>query len=337
MDFEDVIREITSDLSGNWEEDIPFLKNAATEYQDHPQSQEIFRAVGRPIYQMLPEEARAKADNAIHNDAHYLESVLSEVRYKIENKEIDAAEALLMKSLPDDSLFQPDSVTEYFTFQNPLEAFFYDKKFHPKRKIRTAPLPYNEIYQTYAYILVEKGRFDDALDIINKALARNPLFVDILFEKAEIYKMQKDMRWFLSTTKKCLPLCYQPHDVAHYFRNLGFYFIEKEKWDEAICSYLASTIWERSEMAQSQLFYISQKTGEVINPDDYQEWDGVMESHNLPFEPDLLWADCAWNLGEEAFRMENYELAAFCYLVTYNLRGYEPAAKRLEECEDHLS
>lgn len=330
MEYDQIMQEIIDGLLGDWEKDIAYLNNAAEKY---PDSSEITRGIGRLICKIMPDDCKDELDLAYTKEQYYIENVLIEVQKKISDREIEEAEKLLIKVLPDDSMYQSDEVSVYYAFENPIEELYYEEKFKPTKTVRIPPFPYNKVYLLYAYLLFEEVKYDKACKVIDKALRRNPLFSEILFEKAEIYKMQGDMGKFLSTTIQCLELLYQGRDIARYFRNLGYYFIESEKWDEAICSYLVSMTWEESEMAQSQLFYISQQIGTIITPEKYQNWDDILGKYDIPLEPDILWAQVAWAIAEDSCEIDNYDLARFCYSIVYDLTGDEEVTIRMEKCE----
>jgi len=333
MTYEEIMQEITSGLTGDWEKDIANLMDYSEEYKSHPQSKEILRGIGRLISQILPSDTQAEFTQIFSNDQQYVETVLSEVTNKIKEQDIDEAEELLLKILPEEELYQSDSVSLYCTFRNPLEIAYYKAIYNPPKEIRIAPYPYNQIYQLYAYVLIEKCLFDEASNIIDKALLRNPLNADIKFEKAEIYKMQGDMERFLQITIEAQPMVYRIKDTSRYWRNIGYYFIEKEKWDGAISAYLISLHQDPSPLAQSQLFYISQRTGKKIKSQKYEKLLALLEKENIPTCPDPNWLAIALKNAAVAFADRDYDNAGFYYSVVYELTQDDVYGDKVRECE----
>ena len=182
------------------------------------------------------------------------------------------------------------------------------------------------------YLQVEQGDLDAALGTSEIALRRNPLNTSVLFEAAEIRKMRKELDAFLAETVKCHSFLYQRRDLARYFRNLGYYFIEKEEWDEAVVAYCLSNHWQQSEMAQSQLYYISQKMGRLADPERYGDWNEMIQKRNLPTWPDVLWPQIAWALGNQAYKDGEFDGARFCFSLVVELTGDEEAREMLEKC-----
>jgi tetratricopeptide (TPR) repeat protein len=333
MDYADIMREVTDGLTGDWERDRAYLNRKTQEYKDHPCGFEVARGIGRLLCEIMPPDVRHEVELAVDNDARLTRAILAEARQKLSDGALDEAETLLRGVLPHERLFQEDAVSVYYSFRNPLELTFFVNKFRPEKTVRIPPYPFNEIYELQAYILIERQRWDDARGVIDEALKRNPLLGSILFEKGEIDKRLKDLDQFLRTTVSCLGLCYRRVEMARYFRNLGYYFIEREQWDEAIYSYLVSLSWQQSQMAQSQLYYITQRTGRLIRPEEYKGGSELLAKHAIPLSPDPLWAQSAWWLAEQSVQEKQFDLACLGYEVVYELTGDPEAREKLAQCE----
>lgn len=338
MEYAEIMREMTSALTGDWANDKTFLLSQYDKYKEHPLSLEINRTVGRLLYDCIPDDQKKKLDTAISNDEHYRSVVIAEAQEMIRNRAFDEAEKLILSILPspENELFQNDTETLYLSLNNTLEAIYYQHMYEPEQKLRKPPYPFNELYQIYAYLLIEKQEFDTALSLLARALTRSPLNTWFMFERAEIYKFMKDMNTFLELTKLCLPYIYTRSELARYFRNLGFYFIENELWDEAICAYQRSIQWEATQMAQSQLFYIVQKTGKVVDRDVLQDAETILGRHCISCEPEMTWLKIAWQAGLESFNSNDFESAAFYLNVVFQMSGYEEAEAKLLICMERL-
>ncbi len=74
--------------------------------------------------------------------------------------------------------------------------------------------------------------------------------------------MTGDLDHFFTLTIKAFKNAFRSADLARCYHSLGYYFVEKELYSEAIGSYLMSLQFEpESRQAQSELYYISTKTG----------------------------------------------------------------------------
>jgi len=335
-EYTTILREITNKLTGDWDRDRVFLNQMSEEYVHHRQGKEILRAIGRLIYTRMPEEFREEVGHIVHNDADYHQTVLAEVRHLIQERLIDEAKQLIDKIVPPEDLYAEDEVSIYYSFRNPVEEIFFEQRFAPEKTIRIPPFPFNEVYELLLYLQVEQMHLADAMETIAIALKRNPLNTTILFEAAELHKMRKELDEFLTATVKCHQFLYRRPDLARYFRNLGYCFIEKREWDEAIVSYCMSSQWHQTDMAQSQLYYIAQETGKLPEPEKYENWEQILTRHNVPVRPEVLWPQIAWGLGNHARESENCDLAAFSFSLVFELTRDEDAKRLLEECKVRL-
>ena len=336
-EYTTILREITSELTGDWNRDRVFLNHMTEKYVHHPQGKKILRAIGRLLYTHMPEEFREEVGRIVQNDADYHQTVLAEVRHLIQERRIDEARQLIDEIVPPADLYAEDEVSIYYSFKNPVEFIFFEERFAPEKTIRVPPFPFNEVYELLLYLQVEQMQFADSPGTIAVALKRNPLNTTILFEVAELHKMRKEIEEFLAGTVRLHPFLYRRPGLARYFRNLGYYFIEKREWDEAIISYCISNRWHQTDMAQSQLYYIAQETGKLPEPEIYDNWEQILTRHDVPIRPELLWPHIAWRLGNHARESEDFDLAAFSFSLVYELTGDEDAKQLLEECKKRLT
>lgn len=65
MDFDQIMKEITSGLTGDNKADMTYLQEQMEKYKDHEMGKEIIRACGRIMYQLMPEEAKVELAKAM--------------------------------------------------------------------------------------------------------------------------------------------------------------------------------------------------------------------------------------------------------------------------------
>lgn len=138
----------------------------------------------------------------------------------------------------------------------------------------------------YAYYIlgtieVEKKNILKARNYLCKAIKWNPVYVAAFFEYAETFKIEGNIETFYTITKNIYDKIFLPNDLARYYRNLGFYFIEKENYNLATCLFLHSLSFEDTDMAKSEIMYIKQKTGSlnIPKPDVTKH---ILEENDIP-------------------------------------------------------
>ena len=94
----------------------------------------------------------------------------------------------------------------------------------------------------------------------------NPANCTIAFEYIETFKVEKQLEEFYELTKKQFKYAYKAQDVGRCFRNLGYYYIEKNEYSIAATCYVVSKLYDcENQFADSQLYYI-----EHTAPDGYE-------------------------------------------------------------------
>jgi len=300
LNYTEIIKEITSNLTGNGEKDSKYLMEQIEKYRYHEYGTEILKALHRMVYGFLPEETKSELSTILKKDNTYIQVILNEVKLKLAEHNLEEAEKLILEILPSQDLFYPNKVTEYYDFTNSLEWAYFMARNRPTKEIYYSPISYNDVFMTYAYILVEKEDYDKAIQIIDTGLRINPLNIDLMFEKGSIYRNQKKLDKTLQIALECFEIAYRKSYIARCYRDFGYYFTEDKNWDVAICCYLLSDSWYKTEMAKSELFYITQQTGKIIDERYYtNNFEKILQKHNVPTQPNQLWIKIALYMGEE--------------------------------------
>ena len=300
MTYDEIMRKITAGLTGDEEHDRTYLKEQMEKYKEHELSAEIIRACGRLFYNLVPKDKKEELAQLIENDMSGIGAVLDEVRFNIFKKNYDRALELmegLVKKTENNPLYQNDSVTEYFTFATAFEFFMYIERFKADKEIKWIEYPYSSIYLQYGSLLIDMKRYQEANLALEKAVRWNPMSAKIMYEYAESFKILGQLEDYIEITKRAFSVAYTRNEVARGYRNWGYYLIEKEKYQAAIGCYLLSLEYEKdSKGAQSELFYIHQKTNGSAKQPTIEELEEIAKVEGFPMEinEDVLGIACAY-------------------------------------------
>ena len=335
MDFDKIMHEITSGLTGNGEKDMKYLMEQMEKYKDHEMGKEIIRACGRLVYQCVPEEKKAEINRIIGNNLMSYESVLEEVRFKQHEKKFEEALALmenLIRKVEASNMFTDDLVSEYHCFNEFFEDALYRMNAKPEKDVRNATFPMHKFYMQYGSLLIDLRRFDEADAALAKAMRWNPASARIAFEHAEVCKLLSDMEGFFRRTMDVFKYAFRPYQVARCFRNLGYYFTEKQLWQEAVACYTMSLQFENeSTQAMSELYYIQQKVGRVISPPDMDYLREISEKYGFPVgaDPDVL--GLSFSYGKHFAENGDPDGARYCWQITYDLTDVEEIKAMIDQ------
>ncbi|NLI77449.1 MAG: hypothetical protein GX442_13535 [Candidatus Riflebacteria bacterium] len=335
--FSEIIADVSHRMTGNPDTDVGILKKAMEDHGQHPQAKEILRALGRMLFDVLPPDRRKEFEQLFANDQRHWKTMISEIIARIQEKEFDKALDLCQELTFCNEMYADDQETTYLAFRSPLEFAFYCHKNQPKTNVRWPPFPFNDFHYYHAYTLVELKRFDEALAVIDTGLRRNPYESRLLFERAEIHKRCQDMKRFLEATLACHGACHTPADLSHFLRNLGYYLVEQERWDEAYAAHSLSLQWENTPLAMGELAFIVKKTGRALESFDQDLCRKKLEAMGFPLWPDKDWVLVAWSMGESFFGQKEFRHALSAFQAAYQLARVPEIQAKIEACEKELA
>ena len=312
-DFHAIMTEITSGLSGDPEKDMKYLTETSEKYKDHQYSQEILRACGRMMYELIPDDKKEEMEKAFNKDIMGFDQAIEEAKFNIYKKDFEKALNILegmISKYEETSLFKNDEVSEYYCFEEPMQELLYRHVNSPEKEIRRAGVDYMTLYYLYGGVLLDLGRADEARTALEKARRWNPVNPTVAYEYGETFKLAKDFETFVKVTRETYPYIYRKKDFARFYRNLGFYYIEKENYTTAACCFIYSGDYEKNNLVPSELMYIEQKNGKRIDP-TVEEMAVCFEENDIPFVPSEEMLKIAYSYGKHFYEEEDMDFVAY--------------------------
>lgn len=331
MDYEEIMLEIKSNLCGETETDLMYLQEQLRKYKDHEFSEELLWGIGRLIFEALPDEQKQDLSQALVNDSQILSAVLEEAQEEIAQQNYDRGVTLLESLVEKIDAAAPrleeDRENEYLCFDNLLEEVLYRQLYKPGKNIRYVPQEYADTYLVYGNLLLEMGRLKEARKALLKSNRWNPIKVETLFELGEIYKSNQQFKRYLEINLKALSQAYTASKLARCYRNLGYYYVEKENYELATALYSFSVRYDKeSNIAMAALQYISHKTGERVIPPSFERCGELFAENGIQFGPSEAVLNIAVSLGDQARDAQAFKEAGYYYSIAYELTG-DPQVK----------
>ena len=272
--------------------------------------------------------------NGAERVAKEARTMLGQIQALLANKDFDIALQLMEGFIPRVELSEtyPDDLENgRCQFNEFLEMALYNhlvKPADPSRK--PVPIPYFQIYGLYGQMLVEKHRLEDARNAFRKALHWNPVSFVIASEYIETYRMEGNLDTFFSKTIEAFKIALHAPNVARCYRNLGYYFIEKKLFPEAVASYVISQWFDKnSQNAQSELNYISSIAGKIERP-SIEQIKQYSEKYGFPVGADKDIVQLAYVYGESLEKDGQKQGAKYCFSIMYELTQEERIKKRID-------
>lgn len=331
MDYEEIMLEIKSNLCGEAEIDLMYLQEQLIKYKNCESFEELLWGIGRLIFEALSEEQKQELSQALVNNGQVLSVVLEEAQNEIAQQNYDRGitllESLVEKIGAAAPRFEEDMENEYLCFDNLLEEILYRQLYKTGKKIRHVPQEYADTYLVYGNLLLEMGRFKEARKALLKSNRWNPIKVETLFELGEIYKANQQFKRYLDINFKALSHAYTALKLARCYRNLGYYYMEKENYELATALYSFSVRYDKeSNIASAALQYISHKSGKRAIPPSFERCGELFAENGIQFGPNKLVLNIAVSLGDQARDAQAFEEAGYYYSIAYELTG-DPQVK----------
>lgn len=168
-----------------------------------------------------------------------------------------------------------------YTFNNNLEFVIAIKLDLIDNNCVNTNFKLSDAYLNLAIILFDEKKYEEAIKLIKKSIEYNPVNLSSIFELAENYKELKKLDKFYECTTKSYEFIYDISQLARYYRNLGYYYIEKENWELSKALYLYSLKYENSEKVTNEIGYIISKTNDKNLPKK-DELTSILRENDIP-------------------------------------------------------
>lgn len=322
-DFDVIMRTITARLTGDAEADIKYLDEQSKKYKTHPLGKEIIRACGRLIAKLLPEDEMKEFARFFDNEKKGITAVIEEAQFNLFQKNYDKALELmesLVHNVEEQGFFIDDEVNEYHCFNELFEEALFMDLFKPEKELRIAEIPYPEIYLYYGMALIDNGRIEDAIVAFKKGMKWNPIYFNLNSEYREALKMSGRIDEFFDETIKAFTIAFKSKDLAKCYRDLGYYFIEKKKYPEAMGCYGISTAYDKeAKQAMSEMYYIHSETDGKVRPPSDDELSVFAKKYGFPIGPDDNIVSLAVGYGKLYLDKQMYDGARYAFEIVYEL------------------
>ncbi len=335
MTFE-ITKKIKSALTGDPKKDIEYLTSEFFKYKEHPNFDEISREIGVLIYNCLPDNEKA-AFSFVLCPQDNKKDILDEAYEMIKNEQYVNAQIILneeIKNIRKQEQNRNDCV--YLSLNTFFELCVYTEIYNKGVPVRPTPFDFNLFYKLYAYALFKQGKNDKAKLALENALYWNPVSVPCILDLAEIYKIENNLDKMYELTQECFKYVYDRHNLSRCYRNLGFYYTEKEDYETAVCLYVFSDQYQESPKSIEALYKIKEKIGGKLKKPSAQRIKKNFEEKNIMLGPNPQIIKTAVGVGNNARDMGEKEAAEYCYNIVFSLIGDVNIERKIKDLKAKL-
>lgn len=328
----EIMEEIREGLTGEYSVDIVYLEAEADKYRSQKNGKEIESAISDLAYEILPADRREKLDKMMYIDGQRLDVYFAKAQKLASEKKTDESfqmtEALYTKIRIN---YRETEEEAYLSFRNTLEHQLYLYFYQPSKKLVRPVFDLSQMVLLHGYNLIELKRYEEAERVLGDAIRYNPMNADAYFEMAECYKAMKKPDLLLSITKETLEIAVSPVQISRCYCNLGYYAVEIEDYESAICFYYESLIYGDNPNVQGELFHIRKVTGKRIMPPSRQKINEAFEKYGMKSgaNPEVVGVISA--LAQEAIQEDNLPMIRFYLYMQHGLTNDPEIQKMLDK------
>ncbi len=205
-----------------------------------------------------------------------IDKMIKNKQYIVAKKELENIIAMEEFKVPED-----EQATHY-SFYNYIEAAIYFNKYRPQKKNINPNNNIAEVYFFLGYIEYENKNYEKAIEYLDKGLEWNPVSIQIMSEKINVYRCMGDWEKYRVEIEKAYEYIYEVPLMAKYYRDLGFYYTEKGLYDVSNALYSYSGYFVDDELVINELMYIAQQEHREPRISTMEEIELLFKKYNIP-------------------------------------------------------
>lgn len=337
MNLENIMKQITSGLTGDAQRDARYLYDQVEQYKNTEYADDVARGCAEILREMIPDDQRKVLDQLMRQDTEINEA-MNKAQEQMNKGFMTKAREILsneIRQVERDNLYEDNTEEEFRAFDEPFEQVMYRYRSKTKRHIVNADDSVEKLYFLYGLLLSQNAEMGAARKAFQKALHYNPVSSTVGLQIAETYKQEGKLNKFINSTLNVLQNAFQTKVIGQCMQNFSYYFAENEKWQEAFAYLLLSlTFEEESQSAKDELNYIqeqAQSAGIELHeptPEDFQHYE-QRYGFLTHADPDVV--GIAWATGKHNFDEGSKPTAKYFLQIVYDLTKDEETKELLAQ------
>ena len=177
--------------------------------------------------------------------------------------------------------------------------------------------------------LLSEQKNNEALQEYLAANMENPVSFEAVSGIIICCKRLGDIEGEYKYTHKMYKLCCTRAELATYYRNLGWYYLEKYKPDLSAALYRYSTFFQEGQAAEEEIKYLESALNKPMGKESPEQIQKMLEDKEIPTGPSNITLALLIKAGEEAEQNGNYMQARDCYKMVYDLTEDEEVGLKI--------
>ncbi|MCR5828902.1 MAG: hypothetical protein K6F93_00955 [Lachnospiraceae bacterium] len=183
------------------------------------------------------------------------------------------------------------------------------------------------------YELMGEGNYVGALNEWLKALDDDPVSTEALLKIISCHKYLRNIEKEYEYTKKSYDFCCTRSELAAYYRNLGWYYLEIYKPDVSVACYQYSNLFEKSEQVESEIHFLETATKKTYKEADIDQLQKILAENDIPLKANSVTLALLYKAGIEAYETGMKEQSYECFRMVYDLTLDEEILEWMEKAK----
>ncbi|WP_248405197.1 hypothetical protein [Butyrivibrio fibrisolvens] len=186
-----------------------------------------------------------------------------------------------------------------------------------------------------AKALLTEQKNNDALQEYLAAYMENPVSFEAVSGIIICCKRLGDIEGEYQYTQQMYDICCTRAELATYYRNLGWYYLERYKPDLSAALYRYSTFFCEGQAAEEEIKYLEKALNRPMGDQKPDMIQAMLEDNKIPTGPSNVTLALLIKAGEEAEQGGNYMQALDCYMMVYDLTLDEEIGDRIHKIKQN--
>ena len=213
------------------------------------------------------------------------------------------------------------------------EVFLYEYFVAAGKEFEISEADTTAFFKEKARALMAEGNYKAAEQEWIKAHFENPVDMESILSIIACCKQLGDVDGEYAYTTDSYNYCCTRAEMAAYYRNLGWYYLEKYKPDLASACYMYSQLFDKTEQAEDELKFLEKALQRKIEEKSPEELQTILKEHEIPTSANQVTLALLYKAGGEAEAAEQYSQALDCYRMVYDLTADEEVGEKIRELQ----
>ncbi|MBE5927607.1 MAG: hypothetical protein E7270_11690 [Lachnospiraceae bacterium] len=263
-----------------------------------------------------------------------MEQLWTKAKNLIKDKDYKATIPVLKELTDKVEAIYSNQSGKLFSFNHILETYYYAYFMKDVSQLEYTEYAINSYYRTLGFCQMHTDKHIDAIKSYEKALKWNPVDLDTYLQLAELYKKVNNLESLRKVTFESYNFLCSRATMARFYRNLGFYYLEKYEPELAAVLYKYSNIYYETEFATKELEFIAKAIQKDIPEYSLKYMQEKLVEKNIPVGPNPDTIGITYRVGQIELEAGNAKEAKECFMMVYDLTQDDEVKVILEGLEN---